>query len=797
MRLIPRFPIAVTLIALSVALGCSDCSETPGLSNTDENQGQPNADEQSDDAGPSGGPTENDVHGGQNHGDDDAGLDAGVTCPAEDQCGEQCCTGDELCLAGDCTLPGDPCEHQLECADDEYCETTIGKCLPGSAGECTYQPDDDAFDPVVDVAWEAGEDTPMPDHEHVMMAPSVVDITGDGIPEIVFSTFTGSDYNNDSILRAVNGRTFEPVFDIIHPDQRVSGASSVAIGDIDGDGRNEIIAIAPQEEGGGLIAFDDYTTGWQVKWRTEGFSMSWDGAYLADLDGNGSVEVVAANRVYDGASGELLCQNNDVGSAPRNSLVADLNGDGNQEIVAARGAFQFVRNGTDDAANCPTLWTYGDDFRGFPAVGDFGSFDGDDHRFGEFNGRPEVATISYDDIQQIVRLHNGQTGEPIWSAAMPTAGHSVYDAAECEGRTGAGPPTIADFNGDGRLNIATAGACFYVVFEDNGDLLWSIGTQDFSSRVTGSSVFDFQGNGRAEVVYADECFLRVYDGRGDGEGSTEVLFEVANTTGTTRELPVIVDVNLDFHADIVLIGNDYASGITDRCREHWEGFDDLGGPSRGIRVVRDRENRWVPTRPVWNQHAYSVTNVCDGVDDSLCPGVENRPGAIPSGRVNNWDVAHLNNYRQNVQGEGLFHAPDLVITHLDGQCSLDGFTIEATVANQGSRTVIEGLNVALFAMVDGVETLIAVVQTTEDLPPGASQTLSYDWEDTPFELGAGEQVEVIARANDDGTGQRQYRECDETNNERTSVVACPCTRDEDCETGFFCNPEGLCLPIEG
>ncbi len=788
MRHTGHFAIMSILFVIATGFGCSDCSETGQLANADN--------QHSDVAGDAEDATDDDTAPGDQDAGQDAGQDTGPQCAAELQCDEACCEPDELCLSGECTLPGDPCQHNLDCPDDEYCETTLEKCLPGSAGECTYQPDDDAFDPVVEVAWEGGEDTPLPDHDQVMMAPAVVDITGDGIPEIVFSTFQGSDYNNDSILRAVNGRSFEPVFDLTDPQVRVSGASSVAIGDIDGDGRNEIVAIAPNEDGGGLIAFDDHTTDWEVKWRTDGFSTSWDGAYLADLDANGSVEVVGANRVYDGESGELLCINDEVGSAPRNSLTADLTGDGNLEIVAARGAFRFVRN-ADDTVDCPTLWTYDDNFRGFPAVADFGTFSGDDHQFGDFDGLPEVATVSHDDIEYILRLHDGETGDVIWSQSMPIEGHSVYDSAECQGRTGAGPPTIADFNGDGRLNIATAGACFYVVLEDTGEILWNMGIQDFSSRVTGSSVFDFQGNGRAEVVYADECFLRVYDGMGNDDGATNVLFEVANTTGTTRELPVIVDVNGDFHADIVLIGNDYSQGITNRCRDHWEGFDELGGPSRGIRVIRDSENRWVPTRQVWNQHAYSVTNVCDGVDDSLCPGVQNRPGAIPSGRVNNWDVDHLNNYRQNVQGEGLFHAPDLLITHLDGQCSAEGFTIEATVANQGSQSVIEGLNVALFAMVDGEETLVAVVQTTQMLAPGASETIVYEWDDAPFEVGIGEEAEIIARANDDGTGQRQYRECDETNNERTAFVLCPCTGNEDCDPGHYCNPDGLCLPIEG
>ena len=781
-------PLHLISLTLLLLFGCGDCMETGSLTEGNAGTHDVGTSDIDGDGDGDGDGTNGDATGGD--GDGDAQAD----CAPEFICGSSsCCTADELCLSGSCTLPGDPCVHSLECPDDEFCETTIGRCLPDTAGECIFRPDDDSFDPVVEMAWEGGPESPMPQHDQVMMAPSVVDITGDGIPEIVFSTFQGSNYNADSILRAVNGRTYEAVFDLEDPASRVSGASSVAIGDIDGDGRNEIVAV--RSGGQGLIVFDDYTTGWEIKWETDDFPMSWDGAYLADLDGNGSVEVVAGNRVYDGATGDFLCHNTEVTNTPRNSLTADLNGDGNLEIVAAGGAFRFVRN-ADGTADCPTKFAYPDGLGGYPAVADFGTFDGNDHRFGDFDGLPEIAVVTYDATASL-KLHNGRTGDEIWSATMPVDGHPHYSTAECAGRAGAGPPTIADFNGDGMPNVATAGACFYVVFDELGDLMWRMPTQDFSSRVTGSSVFDFQGNGRAEVVYGDECFLRVYDGTGNGDGTTNVLFEVANTTGTTRELPVIVDVDGDFHADIVLIGNDYAGGITTGCREQWDGFDELGGPSRGIRVIRDSENRWVSTRPVWNQHAYSVTNVCDGVDDSLCIGVDNRPGAIPSGRINNWDVDYLNNYRQNSQGEGLFHAPDLVITDLQGRCNSEGFTLVVTVANQGSRAVIEGLNVALFAEIDGAEELIAVLQTTELLAPGASETLTYVWDDAPFQVGSGDEVDVFARANDDGTGQRQYRECDETNNERMATAICACATDDDCEVAHYCADDGVCRPVPG
>src|SRR5699024_7941351 len=123
-------------------------------------------------------------------------------------------------------------------------------------------------------------------------------------------------------------------------------------------------------------------------------------------------------------------------------------------------------------------------------------------------------------------LYDGLTGKEIWSGFIPTDGHPHFSTAKCNEGLTAGPPTIADFNGDGLPNVATAGACFYAVFDHAGELMWKHPSQDFSNHVTKSSVFDFEGDGKAEAVYADECFLRVYDGAGNGDGTTTELFKI-------------------------------------------------------------------------------------------------------------------------------------------------------------------------------------------------------------------------------------------------------------------------------
>lgn len=62
----------------------------------------------------------------------------------------------------------------------------------------------------------------------------------------------------------------------------------------------------------------------------------------------------------------------------------------------------------------------------------------------------------------------------------------------------------------------------------------------------------------------------------------------------------------------------------------------------------DAHDEWVPTRRVWTQHRYHVTNATSG-------------GNVPGAESDNWTTAGLNNHRQNVQGEGVFHTPDRAV----------------------------------------------------------------------------------------------------------------------------------------
>jgi hypothetical protein len=464
-----------------------------------------------------------------------------------------------------------------------------------TASACKPQPISGTLQPKLKWAWTGS--SVLPSHLNVMSIPIVApieDTNGDGkidqndVPGVIFHTFAGGNYNSDGVLRAVSGKDGRELWTVTNPAYRTNGVGSLAVADIDGDGFIEIIAPA---NGSGLIAFEHDGT---FKWRTSYPILAhWGGAAIADLEGDGTPEVVVASAVFN-TDGTLRFHAPGYQGGPYSnplSIVADVDLDGRQEIIT--GGSVLSRTGQ-------RLWT-GSAGDGYTAVG---NFDADPY--------PEIVVV----FSGYVSLLN-HDGTRIWGPVLIPGGGL------------GGPPTVADMDGDGVPEIGVAGAGRYSVFKADGSVLWSVVTQDYSSGVTGSSVFDFDGDGQAEVVYADERFLRIYRGR-DGF----VVFEIPNTSGTAYELPVVADVDGDGHADIVVAINDYYTR----------------GYGAGIRVYTDANNSWVPTRKIWNQHSYHITNINDD-------------GTVPRTERNSWQVN--NTYRLNAFADrGPIGAPDLTASLL-------------------------------------------------------------------------------------------------------------------------------------
>ncbi|MEZ4450584.1 MAG: VCBS repeat-containing protein [Nannocystaceae bacterium] len=455
----------------------------------------------------------------------------------------------------------------MSTTSEETTATTTGGQIPycgddppkGSMGmvnqECVIEPKVGMFNPIVEwqkTAWAAA-----PAYNQVMMAPIVASITDDNndgkiddkdMPDVLYVTYAGSDYQGVGVLRAISGDGQTEILSI--SDQSVAACSGLAAGDIDGDGVVEIIAVAA---GGVIKCFEHDGT---LKWASP--SVAGHMVYpfmaapaIADMDGDGKPEVIAGRAILnnDGTlrgAGQYGTGAPVYGSA---SFAADVDGDGIQELVVGNALY------TPDGA---TIWT-NQQPDGYPAVADF-----------DKDGTPEIAVVS----AGTVRLQTA-AGGVLWNVANP-AGVG-------------GPPTIADYDGDGAPEIGVAGKAGYVVFDGDGTILWQNPTQDASSAITGSSVYDFEGDGVADVVYADEVNLYVYSGI---DGAVKLLYDGHNS-GTLIEYPIVVDVDNDGQVEIVVVHNN------------------LIQTAYGVTVLGDMDKSWRPGRKIWNQHAYNITNVND------------------------------------------------------------------------------------------------------------------------------------------------------------------------------------------
>lgn len=358
-------------------------------------------------------------------------------------------------------------------------------------------------------------------------------------------------------LNLIDGATGTTHWSIRFDDIAAYGAP--AIGDINGDGRMEIVAQFG-DSGQQVRAYD--VTG-QELWRASVPSRSVisggyrDAIVLADLEGDGSVEIIRGRTIIE-SNGQVRCSGTGDSGGTSNyawsPVVADIDLDGVQEIIAGRSVYRpdcSIKMQLDAVAD------------GFAAVG---NFDGDDEA-------------------EIVLVSNGNSNATGQLYLFDHDGRRIFGPVSFPGGGVLGPPTLANVDEDAFPEIGIAGRANYAMFDHAGTLLWSQQVQDTSSSQTGSTSFDFDADGKAEIIYSDELNLRVFDG---ATGAVRMI--LPNISGTTLEYPVIVDADGDGSADILIGAND-------------------GG--NGLRMISSATRSWAPTRSLWNQHAYHVDNIND------------------------------------------------------------------------------------------------------------------------------------------------------------------------------------------
>jgi hypothetical protein len=692
-------------------------------------------------------------------------------------CGTGCCGAEQRCAFDECVSLDTPCFSSEDCGTDEICIVRERSCVSRSEfAQCRYVPPTGEFRPEVECSFRPRGGDPFLRYSDVVMAPSVANLTdddGDGrtgpgdVPDMAFIAFDmGADgcCTNRGVLRIVSGSceagrlpelatiANDPVTGERFPFDNSAG---IAIADLDPRGSAdeavpEIVVILRTETSGETMALRRVTDDgreWSVMWRNrtyptfrhfQGANVQHGGPQpsVADVDSDGRPEVIVGNIVLNGQTGELIWDGletvgPDAGIGNNGilgpiSVVADIDLDGHNELIAGDTIY--------DAATGRLIARLGWNSTG-------GSCPGMGVRCDGFVG---IADFDGDRSAEIVSVRSGQV------ALFDTYGYrrAIVSLPGGMRNNEGGPPTIADFDGDGRLEVGVAGASFYTVvdFDCEGTPLpdychsplirWAHPIQDISSRATGSSVFDFEGDGRAEVVYADERTFFIFDG-----ATGEALYRDTSHTSTTRlELPVVVDLDADGQAEVIVAR---AGGAA--------------GPMSGIDVFGDAGRNWVRTRRIWNQHAYFIGNVMEF-------------GIVPTYPVQSFTDPTRNAFRQNIYPGNVHDAPDLVISGLRATSCGPGTDadIEFYVENMGIAWVGAGVRVRVRIRPDGDAAFdLPSVYTTRQLDPGESQQITVPF-DSATRAPLGFQVDVTVDWEPDDDGRGRYNECDESNNTATA-----------------------------
>jgi hypothetical protein len=618
------------------------------------------------------------------------GIDEGY--PVDDD-GFAVCDTEELCDGVDNDFDGRVDEGFPDFDGDDVADCLDNQCAtdPSEPGEIPL--DEECGTPVIEVRdpWNVRIEwqytVPSGGGSYVMPAiGNITDDNGDGVidtrdtPDVVFTSLAGE-------IIALSGDGGG----VIWRFGGVNGLGGISLADVDNDGIPEVIGLT---SGGQVVTIRPDGT---EKWRSPAISglQFYPQPAVADLDGDGEIEIVMDVGIVSGTDGRILATLPPTGVSWRTPVIADVDADGISEILLGRHAYR--PDGT-------IKWSVPVSSNGdscFAAVADI---DGDigGESFWVWGQNMYVV----DDDGTLIR-----------TVTLPGAPFRP------------GPPSVADFDGDGAVEIVVPMNSQIGMFEVDGTLRWTQVMRDFSG-IAGVSGYDINGDGAYEATFADEQAFRIYDGR----AGTLLYENFSHTSGTVWEYPTIADVDNDGSAEVVIASQ--------------------GSTWRGVTVFGHAGDGWAEAGPVWPTHDFCVTNV-------------NPDLSIPSPAPLSWTVHNVFRARPVVDAlstDLYVEITDVCVSGCEPGVGVAG--VEFRVGNSGGIGVSMDLPLSVFSVDGTTLTKIATVSVpgVEGGTVSATQRV-----EVPIEaIGPGG---LILRIDDDGRDPSELRgrvsECDEENNTTT------------------------------
>ena len=350
-----------------------------------------------------------------------------------------------------------------------------------------------------------------------------VDVNGDGKPDLVScntldNTVSVSLGNGDGTFQAPVAYNLgnEPYF--------------VAVGDFNGDGKPDLAVATPNtKQVAVLLGNGDGTFRAAVNYPTSDYTLS---VSIGDFNGDGKLDIAAA----DSSGGvDVLLGNGDgtfqtPHTTPLNSstsyvTAADFNHDGKLDLAAVVGAGGFQDSITVLLGNGDGTFTAG---ASYPFSQNLNSVLAADVNL---DGQPDLV---------IAGAPDGGFGQAI--AVMLGNGDGTFAAAINSG-TAVSPfaPVVADFNGDGKPDVAVSGNDSVDILLGNGDGTFQ-NQVNYAAGATGLAAADFNGDGNVDLATANTSTndASILLGNGNGTFQAARNFGLVTISTTGGGLPSII-----------------------------------------------------------------------------------------------------------------------------------------------------------------------------------------------------------------------------------------------------------------